>query len=286
MFNREIEVRKATAFTIAINSMQIVMSAVLLMMVIFGDGSLWTRLETRLLASVAMLIVGVGAAFDIRDVLQSRQLIEQVDGLENTVAGIEGLNTTLRSQRHDFLNHLQVVYSLIEMEEYQEANAYIERIYGAITSVSRVMKTASPAINALLHNKLSAAEQQGVQLELSFTSDWHSLAMPAWEMCKVLSNLLDNALEAMQDTDDKRLILRLTEDLHHCRLTVSNTGPTIPPDRIDRIFEPGVTTKGEGHGMGLCIVKRTLERAGGGIRVESGDGLTTFTVWAGKKSES
>ena len=285
MFKREIEVKKATAFTVTINSMQILMSAVLLGMVLFGDRSLWTRMEARLLAAVAMLIVGVGAAFDIRDVLQSRRLMEQVDGLENTVEGIESLNATLRGQRHDFLNHLQVVYSLMEMGEYAEANAYIERVYGAITRVSRVLKTASPAINALLQNKCAAAESQGVKLELSFSSDWHSLAMPAWEMCKVLSNLLDNAIEAMSASPEKRLTLHFTEDLHTCRATISNTGPTIDPDMLEHIFAPGVTTKGPGHGMGLWIVRKTLESAGGGVRAESRDGLTTFEIWAGKRAD-
>ena len=238
----------------------------------------------RLLAVLATVIVGAGAALDIRDVLQSRQLIEQVDDMSDTVKDIEKLNVTLRAQRHDFLNHLQGVYSLMEMGEYEEANAYIERVYGDISAVSRVMKTASPAVNALLQLKIAAAEEQGISVHLTFRSDWQRLTMPAWEMCKVLSNLLDNALDALGEIprEERQLSLTLSEDLHTCRFSVSNTGPVIPPDKLEHIFQAGMTTKGDGHGMGLFIVQKTLEKYGGGVSVTSADSVTTFEGWVPK----
>ena len=119
---------------------------------------------TRWVVCIAAIVVAWGAAVDIREALSTRKILSQIDDMDTTIGQMEDFNNTLRSQRHDFLNHLQVVYSLIEMQEYEEANAYIDKVYGAITSVSRVIKTANPAINALLTVKSAACEKAGYAL--------------------------------------------------------------------------------------------------------------------------
>ena len=65
--------------------------------------------------------------------------------------------------------------------------------------------------------------------------------------------------------------------------TVANNGPAIPPSMRESIFEPGVSTKGEGRGMGLSIVRQTLQEFGGTIQLEEG-GQTAFTVTVPKES--
>ena len=173
----------------------------------------------------------------------------------------------------------------MEMEEYAEANAYIEKVYGAITAVSRVMKTANPAINALLQVKLAACDKAGVQAEVNIQSAWKDLPVPGWEMCKVLSNLIDNALDALEEVEPvgRRLRITLTEDLRSYRFSVANTGPMIPLKSQKAIFGAGITTKAAGHGMGLFIVKKTLNDRGGDIDVTSSPELTEFSGWVPKE---
>jgi sensor histidine kinase regulating citrate/malate metabolism len=206
--------------------------------------------------------------------------------MDDTIDAMSQFNNTLRAQRHDFLNHLQVVYSLIEMEEYGEANDYIEQVYGKITAVSRVMKTANPAVNALLQVKVATCEKAGIQVDVSITSKWESLenTMPDWEMCKVLSNLIDNAVDAMEDLSagKKHLVIALGENVKQYTFRVENTGEGIPVEIRERIFAPGFTTKGDGHGMGLHIVRRTLRERGGDISVQSDVKQTSFAGWLPK----
>ena len=173
----------------------------------------------------------------------------------------------------------------MEMEEYAEANAYIDKVYGAITAVSRVMKTANPAINALLQVKLSACDKAVVQAEVNIQSAWKDLPVPGWEMCKVLSNLIDNALDALEEVEPagRKLRITLTEDLRSYRFSVANTGPMIPLKSQKAIFGAGITTKAAGHGMGLFIVKKTLNDRGGDIEVASSPELTEFSGWVPKE---
>ena len=104
------------------------------------------------------------------------------------------------------------------------------------------------------------------------------LAMPPWELCCVIGNLLDNAMDAASQDKAPAVALRITETLRGFTFLVTNNGAGIPPDLREHLFEEGVTTKGEGHGMGLPIVRQRLDEYGGAIALDAGDGETTFTV--------
>ena len=193
------------------------------------------------------------------------------------VAQMDELNRALRAQRHDFLNHLQVVSSLIEMQEYGEAGDYIDRVSGDIHQVSRFMRTDHPAINALLRAKLSDCEKAGILTEVTASGSWQTLPLPAWEFCRVLSNLIDNAIDAMRQTANGQLHITLRQDRRGCFFSVSNNGPCIPKEFLPRIFEAGISSHGEGRGMGLFIVKSTVEKYGGTVLVSSNENRTVFS---------
>lgn len=274
---KNLEVKKATILAMVVNSLQILMVGVIVLYMYMTPGDIADLPLARALVAVAAAVVIWGGVIDIRDALDSRKLLQQLDDMDQTIEAQEDLNITLRAQRHDFLNHLQVVYSLIEMKEYKEANDYIERVYGSIASVGKVLRTANPAINALLQVKLGVCEKGGIQVKLDIRSAWKDLSIPGWEMCKVLGNLLDNAIDALQEVSDRRLTLTLTEDLKAFRFSVKNSGPMIPVKLQASIFQPGITTKAAGHGMGLFIVRRTVQEWGGDIRLISDAKETEFS---------
>jgi len=278
---KQVDIRKAAVYSVAINAVQIVAVMAIALYLLLGNEQVVYQSAIRIGITVAALLVSWGAVVDIRDALGTSKALDRVVSMENSVSALEELNNTLRAQRHDFLNHLQVVFSLMEMQEYKDAQDYIERVYGDIRAVSRVLRTANPTVNALLKVKLATCERQGVKVELHITSAWKDLSVPGWEMCKVLSNLIDNALDALKGTNNPRLTIALSEDLKTFHFSVANNGPAIPPHDLNRIFQPGVTTKSEGHGMGLFIVRSTLKEHGGDIEVSSG-GETMFTGWIPK----
>ena len=283
---KPVSVRKATNYAIVINALQIALILVMLAaIIIFPEISASYHLLLTLTV-VASLVIVWGAVVDIREALGTRKLLTQLDDMDDTIDAMSQFNNTLRAQRHDFLNHLQVVYSLIEMGEYQEANDYIEQVYGRITSVSRVVKTANPAVNALLLVKAAACEKAGIPVEVAITSKWETLenTLPDWEMCKVLSNLIDNAIDALAGIPQERRCLKIAlgENVKQYTFQVENNGAMIPETIRERIFIPGFTTKGDGHGMGLHIVRRTLQERGGDIRVESDETHTVFSGFVPK----
>lgn len=200
--------------------------------------------------------------------------------LQDSLSKLETLNNTLRAQRHDFMNHLQVVYSLVEMDEFKSAAEYIEKVYNDIQKVSRILKTSNPAVNALLQAKLINCEKAGIAVELNVTTQLKDLRIPSWEYCRVLGNLLDNAIYALQEKGrDMDLKVELSEDLKSYCFKVTDNASAIPHDLLEKIFEPGFTTKGDmGEGMGLATSRDIMNSYGGTLQVTSDSHATIFTA--------
>ena len=210
------------------------------------------------------------------------------NNLIDTITYLEAFNKTLRTQRHDYLNHIQVIYSLMELEEFDEARKYIEPVYKDIVRVSKALKTSKPAVNALLQAKLQMAEKNEIEMELEIKSDLKTLHMEPWEFCRVIGNIIDNAIFALKLKPDNRyMLVEFAEDLKNIRINISNNGDIIPKEIINNIFKEGFSTKGtHGDGMGLTIVKEIVETFNGSIAVTSNEQKTCFEIILPKKNLS
>lgn len=242
--------------------------------------------NSLLLIVIIIMAVLVNSYITIKDVKFKEWYDSEYSMLKDSLGQVEKLNNTLRGQRHDFMNHLQVVYSLMDMKEYDEASNYIETVFHDIQRVSSILKTGNPAVNALLQAKLLFCEKRGIELKLHITTRLMNLQIPSWEFCRVLGNLVDNSIYALSDrTGSKFIELNLSEDLKSYRFKIKNNGPMIKPEDIEHIFEAGFTTKGnKGDGMGLAITREILEEHNGDIDVTSTDQETFFDGWVPKQA--
>jgi two-component system sensor kinase FixL len=136
---------------------------------------------------------------------------------------------------------------------------------------------------------LVGAKDQGVRVRFQFSQS-HDLALvDKVQIQQVLLNLIRNAIEAMQDSDRRELVLstELVED-DMLRISVADTGGGIAPEIASQLFQPFITTKRHGMGVGLSISRTIIEAHGGRIWVEAnpaGGTMFRFTVRAVAKEE-
>lgn len=228
----------------------------------------------------SLLVVVVLMLCMIWLLLIHEKLKRQYEALAESFYRVQELNGELRGQRHDYLNHLQIVYGMMELEEYEELHDYLEPIYKDMMKVGKAIRTSIPAVNALLMAKMSTAEANGIDFYVEVKSDLKNLRVEPWELCKVLSNLIDNAITALQEKEgERKMSLDISEDRDFYLFAVSNNGPVIPEEKRGVIFRQGFTTKKEeGHGMGLYIVAGILKENRGTIQLDSDEKETVFTV--------
>ncbi|HHV60191.1 MAG TPA: GHKL domain-containing protein [Clostridiaceae bacterium] len=277
---RKLNVNKTAKTVISLNIIQLVSLIGILASYYFTQHSI-----PLVQLSIFLAVIFISLCFDCYLILRERSDILQIDTkaetLTNSLMQVENLNNTLRAQRHDFLNHLQVVYGLIEVEEYDHVKEYIEKVYTDIQKINSVLKTAIPAVNALLSAKILHCEKLGIKIRLEITSRLDNIAVPSWELCRVLGNLIDNAAEALQESSntDKRLVIEFGEDIKGFIFKISDNGIPIPKNSRDKIFEPGFSTKAnKGIGMGLAIVKDIVKRYNGSITLNEIESYKCFTA--------
>ena len=281
--HRKIELEKAAAAATAINALQILFALGLTGYALFGSGFQLTGTAERLLVGLMAAVVTWGAVIDIREAFNARKIAEQSDMLEDAYSQLEDLNATLRKQRHDFKNQLQVVHSLIQLEDYAEAGRYIETVYDDIQKVSSVLRTGIPAVNALIAAKMSDCENRGIAMDVEIYSAWAELPIEGYVVCRIMGNLLDNAIDAVNGIPSARIRLQLSKAPNDYTFLVENNGPAIPDSIRERLFERGFTTKRTGHGMGLAIVRELLEDCGGSVQLDSAEDHTIFRCRIPKK---
>ena len=224
--------------------------------------------------------VCVGEIAILHDRAEYTKLMEDLTGTRYLV-------DSMRANNHDFTNKLHVILGLIQMEMYDKAVSYIENITIVQRStISKIMNAVQePAVAALLIGKTARASELNIKFVLHegcFYSN-ADMQLPSELLVTIIGNLIENAFEAMNDNMDcnvqKELIFGIYSRPGAVLITTDDTGVGISEENLQRIFDNGFSTKGEGRGTGLYQVKEMVERYGGMISVESQEGVgSSFTV--------
>jgi signal transduction histidine kinase len=169
------------------------------------------------------------------------------------------------------------------MDEIEDASSRISTMVAAVKQYSHLDQAAHQEVD--LHPGLDSTlvmlghKLAGVRVERDYDRDLPPVPAYASELNQVWTNLIDNAVDAMNGHGVLRL--RTARDGDHALVELIDQGPGIPEEMGDRVFEPFVTTKpaGQGSGLGLDNAKRIVERRHGGtLSFTTGPGGTTFTV--------
>lgn len=125
---------------------------------------------------------------------------------------------------------------------------------------------------------LVGSRERGVKTEFDFADGQASVLVDRVQIQQVLTNLMRNAIEAMRETPRRELVVRTSDsDGRSIRVEVSDTGPGISDDIAERLFQPFVTSKAGGMGIGLSISRRIIQSHGGDLTYHRNDtGGATF----------
>jgi signal transduction histidine kinase len=222
---------------------------------------------------------GVEETWDLAPTLVGAGLdVEWLEGLEGRLSGsgaVGGVLGWLASElRGDEL-----------LREIWQASARISDLVRAVKSYSHIDKSSlrEADVRAGLENTLimlgHKLKKGNVEVTREFEDDLPPVCAHGGELNQVWTNLLDNAIDAVEG--DGRVNVRVVREGDQVMVEISDDGPGIPQEIQDRVFEPFFTTKevGKGTGLGLDISYRVVvEKLGGDIRVSSEPGDTRFEV--------
>ena len=124
-------------------------------------------------------------------------------------------------------------------------------------------------INALIHEVLGLYETSQAEIAVVLAEDLPPVMGDATQLRQVIHNLLRNAEDALEGMPDPRIEIRTECRSRTGKLVLTDNGPGFPPDMLARVFEPYVTTKAKGTGLGLPIVKKIIDEHQGIIEINN-----------------
>ena len=200
----------------------------------------------------------------------------QHDLIETHYSEVDNMYLKMRGWRHDYRNHIQTMKVLAAEGDLDALKKYLDKLDEDLNTVDVVVKTGNKMTDAILNSKISLAKSKGINV-IADAKVPVELKMSDIDLCIVIGNLFDNAIEASLALPEEERLIRLYMDIKNTQLYMCLTNFT----SVKKLKKQGgryVTTKGEGHGFGLVRVDDIIERYGGYISRNSEDGAFTTEI--------
>ena len=189
---------------------------------------------------------------------------------------VDNMYRQVRGWRHDYRNHIQTMKVLAANGDMDGLKAYLDMLDTDLNTVDTVVKTGNAMADAILNSKISLAKSKEITVQV----DAHipvKLKMSELDLCCIIGNLFDNAIEASMALQPENRLIRVYMDMKGTQLYISFTNFTAAGKlkKVGKLFR---TTKGDGHGFGLVRIDAIIERLDGYLSRNSEDGAFTTEI--------
>lgn len=195
---------------------------------------------------------------------------------------INDLMVKLKANEHEYKNHLNTIWSIAQVTNHEDIKEklqeYITNIVDNTEEFSMFLNVENTIIKAVLYNKAQRAEKLGVKYTYNIKSDLKDISLDNSELTVILSNLLNNAIEATSMIKKKELEVFIEEDNKYYIIEVKNRTEGLRGEDLSNIFKSGYSTKGEGRGYGLYNVKNIVDKYKGKIQILLDDDIVDIKI--------
>ncbi len=184
---------------------------------------------------------------------------------------IEKKNQSMQVMAHDYKNHFLTISSMTDSPEIKE---YINGLLGEISKLNNMGKTQIRLLDVILCKYTSICEEKNIELEIDIVTDNLSI-MNNNDISSLFNNLLDNATESAEKSENKKMLIQITNVMNSYRkISVINSCDTAPDTKNGEL----VTTKKnkEAHGLGTKSIKKIVDKYDGELDWEYDESSKQF----------
>ncbi|MDF1616277.1 Spo0B domain-containing protein [Petrocella sp. FN5] len=220
--------------------------------------------KTRILISLCLMHDSnnqvIGAVASLENLTQVRALAEELTDYRHLV-------DSLRAQNHEFMNKLQTISGLLQLGEHEEVLDYIDTLASKNSRFNHLLSEhiRDNKIAGLLLTKYALLSENKIDFVIDQDSfvDGLPTELNAEEACSIIGNLLENAMDAVNQGVQKKIIIFLDSNQDHFIMEIYNSGPPVDEEALAHIYEKGFSTKGNNRGYGLYLVRSIVDNAEG-----------------------
>lgn len=188
---------------------------------------------------------------------------QQYDQQQDYIKTIDSLINEYRRLKHSYSNTLYSFYGYIEENDMEGFKEYYKEVMDEARRVDSnlllaLQKIKVYAVFGLIWNKINEAEAKGIKIGIRVTNEIHEVGMKLTDLCEVLGNYLDNAIDAAEASMKKAMNISLEDEHGYLTIKIENTYDGAVD--VKSIQKKGVSTKGDNRGFGLDITNQILSR--------------------------
>ncbi|MDP4143489.1 MAG: GHKL domain-containing protein [Bacillota bacterium] len=186
---------------------------------------------------------------------------------------IVNLIDDVRRRQHDFKNHLNTIYGIVQTSDGDDLKRnledYLKGLNFSFREMDKFVEVDNKILAAIVYSKMQQANELGINFNYMIKSNLKGIGLKEYEYSEILNNLLDNAFEAtVKIKDDRNVFLKVGFEGGKYIIETKNNSLPMKIDDAGEMFNKGFTTKkGEGHGYGLYNVKKIVETHMGKIQL-------------------
>lgn len=246
---------------------------------VIGDAHLE---NVYLLFAIGLVLITVAAFYLICDIVKRERRIREDDLFREKVKNQTEMYRSVydnyevqRKRAHEYKNQIMCMEALLQKKEYGELEKYITEIGGKLTDTDSNINTNNALIDAIINTKYREMEERGILLVMKF-NEMADLWMDDEDVVVILSNLLNNAIEACEKCEEKTVKMKLMKESDDIIISVRNTyngeivmkGEEIQTSKNDKAE----------HGLGIKNVIEAVEKYGGSYSINHDEKEFAFSI--------
>lgn len=215
---------------------------------------------------ICLLIYFVLSFFSLAKVMSLSTTTKKLESAEEYNKTLHILHDNVRGFKHDFDNIVTTIGGYIKTNDMEGLEKYYSQLQEDCSKVNTLYILNpdiinNPGIYNLLTTKYSEAEEKGIKVNLTFLLDLNELHMKIYEFARILGILLDNAIDAASECDEKVLNIVFRNEAKNNRniILIENTYKDKDVD-LNQIFNKGISGKENHTGLGLWEIRQILKK--------------------------
>ena len=222
---------------------------------------------------ICFLLVALMLIFWINSENERRHKAEELRMYKLYTRTFEDAVAAIRMRQHEFDNHINAIkcmrYTIHDIDKLMdEQDKYCERILQENKYNKLLKLKTSPILIGYLYSKFSSALTQGINVDYEI-QDINVEKLAINDLIEIIGILLDNAIEALEEQDVKKIEIKLLNSKDAFMISVANISGWKTNSEIEKFFECGYSTKGDGHGIGLYRMNMLIKKYKANIQVEN-----------------
>ena len=229
---------------------------------------------------IIILILAVALTALVTAILVRNSEMKKMEDYQDKVLAkqreeVQNIYETMRGWRHDYHNHMQTMNAYLSLKRIDEALTYLSHLEEDLDSIDIAIRTGNVSADAIVSSKVSIARKNEISVNCTARVP-KALSVSDVDLCAILGNLLDNAIESCMRVQSEKRLLRIYMGIYRKQLYISVSNSTNESRR--QKLADFITRKQGEHGFGLQRIDRITEKYDGYVNRKNEPGVFVTEV--------